>query len=191
MTSQEEDTESVEERRERLESMMDGDDDEPEGVGQDSGNSRGGCGCWMLFSGAFLLVGACVFLVCTAVPVYKWLGADSWTAVECEILHSGFTMKYRYTWEGREHVSQLYDFSLSNTNTSESEYEAYTEGQTAQCFVNPDDPEEAVLSRAFSSSYLLGLVGLPFALVGLALMLSTGAPGLLRMRRWITGADLA
>lgn len=181
--------EDLEGRVKRLEATMDGEGNDSEGSRQDWGDGKDGCGCSIPFNLAFLLVGGIVFMMCTGWPVLHWIDAHSWADVECEIVHSGYVMEYRYVWEGQEYVSQQYDFSSGYTHASASEYGAYKKGQTARCFVNPDDPEEAVLSKAFSTSYFRGVVGLPFALFGFAMMWRTFAPGLSRLGRWSIGTS--
>jgi Protein of unknown function (DUF3592) len=182
--------ESLEERCERLESIMDNDGDEPEDAQQDCGDGQDGCGCSLPFNLAFLLVGTIIFLMYTASPVSRWIAADSWPEAECEIFHPDYGLEYRYTWEGEQYVSRRCDFSLDHTHRGQTEYDEYAEGQTARCFVNPDDPAEAILSKSFSSAYLRGLIGLPFAIFGLAMILRSLVPILSRIGRWGTGENL-
>lgn len=180
------DSESLEQR---LASLLDGGGDESDKLAEDSGNPVTGCGCSVLFSCAFLLVGTAIFLVYTVSSVVSWLNAAHWPAAECEILHSGLVMEYRYTWEGRVYISRQYDFSSGYTHTSEKESGMYIKGMTASCFVNPDAPGEAILSKSFSLSYLRGVIGLPFALAGLLMVVKLAVPELVRLVRWIRGDD--
>ena len=181
----------VEELRERLESIMDDGADESETPPQDWGNGQDGCGCSLPFNLAFLLVGTIIFLMYTVSPVCHWIVADSWPEVECAVSQPNYGLEYRYTWEGQEYVSRRYDFSLDHTHTGQTEYGRYADGEIGRCFVNPDDPAEAILSKSFSSAYLRGLVGLPFAIFGLAMIMRSALPTWSVIQRWIGGDDLS
>ncbi len=107
-----------------------------------------------LFAGMGLLfVGVGLFSVGQA-----WQ-ARSWPAIPCQIIASAatqtddqykFEVRYRYTFEGRDHESTKHEKSP----TADSDYAAmqrlvlrYPAGSDATCYVNPRDPAEAVLKR--------------------------------------------
>lgn len=140
-------------------------------------------GCLSLFFLIFFVAGGALLWFFSIRPMLKVLDARTWPAVPCTVTESrveessdsdGSTYKAvvisAYTWEGREYGSGRYDF----TDYSSSGYEGkaalvarYPVGTRAECYVNPEDPSEAVLSRSASSRYLLGLFGLIFMLPGL------------------------
>jgi hypothetical protein len=130
--------------------------------------------CSLLFASPFLLLGFLFFFIMTLLPVYGWWEAESWPGVDCTIIHRGVHMEYSYTWEGAEFTSTDYDFASFWNNTGTSEWQMYKEGRVARCFVNPEEPWEAVLSKSFSLQYLVGLAGLlPFGF-GLVWALGSG-----------------
>jgi hypothetical protein len=103
--------------------------------------------------------------------------------VPCEILESrvathegddGATYSiealYRYEIGGREHRSNRYGFMGGSSSGYDAKAEAVAAippGAEVMCWVDPDDPFDAVLERGFTTDYLFGLIPLIFALVGL------------------------
>lgn len=76
---------------------------------------------------------------------------------------------YSYTWEGREHVSDRYNFSTVYTSGRQGKEEiakAYPPGRRFRCFVNPADPAYAVVSREVDSAKWFGLI---FGIAGLGI----------------------
>lgn len=140
-------------------------------------------GCMALFFLVFLVAGAAIFWFLSARPVSKVIAAQTWPPVACTVIESrvgestsedGTTYKVvvtsAYSYQGREYGAARYDF----TNFYSSGYEGKAEvvarhpvGSRAECYVNPEDPSEAVLSRSPSARYLVGLFGLLFMLPGL------------------------
>jgi uncharacterized protein DUF3592 len=140
-------------------------------------------GCMTAFFAVFFLVGAGVSLFFLA-PAVKVLRAKSWPATSCTILSSqvrthpsddggptfSVDVLYTYSYGGREYKSDRYQF-LGGSSGGYQEKERIVRRlpplTRIPCYVNPDEPAEAVLNRDFSSEYAIGLVPLLFMLVGL------------------------
>lgn len=135
------------------------------------------------FFGIFFLVGAGLFLPFFVAPALRVVEARSWQAVPCVILSSGVRSHssddgvtysiealYRYEVNGREHRSNRYQFMGGSTGGYDAKSEIVARipaGSETTCYVDPNDPFEAVVERGFTSDYLFGLVPLFFAVVGL------------------------
>jgi hypothetical protein len=149
-------------------------------------------GCMAAFFGVFLLAGL-GFLMIFAVPAWKVVAARGWTPVECEILsssvgsHSGddgatysIDVSFRYIFDSVEYSSDRYQFlggSSSGYGGKKEVVDGLPEGSSTTCYVDPDDPSEAVLYRGFSWFYLFALFPLLFVAVGgggMAWALSSG-----------------
>lgn len=139
-----------------------------------AGCSNLGCG---LFTVPFLLAGAFIIYLLFAGPALKNYKAQDWTPTPCTIESIrvagdetySVEIVYRYTVNGVEYRSDRYDFVNVSTSAYEDKYEAVYRnpaGSRATCYVNPDNPAEAVFHRDFSSDMWFGLFGLPFFLAG-------------------------
>lgn len=141
-------------------------------------------GCLVLFFLIFLAAGVAggYFLIWR--PLSKVLAARSWTETQCTVLSSQvatvpgsdsdtYKVDIRYTWTAGDRIyqSDRYDFmggSSSGTAGKQAIVDRYPPGGQVSCWVDPDDPSEAVLWRGLSPIYLIGLVPLLFAGIGLA-----------------------
>ena len=142
-----------------------------------------GVGLLTAFFGLFFLFGVGFLVPFFVRPALQVMEARSWQPVPCEILSSGVVTHsgddsdtysvealYRYEIDGREHRSNRYRFMGGSSGGYEAKAEAAAripEGAEVTCWVDPEDPYEAVIERGFSTDYLFGLVPLLFALVGL------------------------
>ncbi|HSL81811.1 MAG TPA: DUF3592 domain-containing protein, partial [Thermoanaerobaculia bacterium] len=138
-------------------------------------------GCGVAFFGVFLLfgLGFAAFFVWPAVRV---LQARSWAEVPCEILESrvashagedGSTYSvevlYRYRVDGREYTSDRYQFLGGSSSGYESKARAVERippGTRTVCYVDPEDPMQAVLVRRLTAEYLFAFLPLVFVAVG-------------------------
>ena len=103
--------------------------------------------------GVSLLLFSCImFFGYTVSPISKWMDARSWESVECTITRSDFEMRYTYKWERDPYTSDKYDFASDFVHLHDGENERFAEGSTVHCFVNPNNPEDAILSKDFSTS---------------------------------------
>jgi len=139
----------------------------------------------LLFFGLFTLVGGLVLYFITIRPLMLYMNARSWPATPCEVVSSSvgshrssgknssttysIDIVYRYTVEGREYLSDRYelmDASSSGRARKAAVVKRYPAGSKAVCYVNPQDPTEAMLNRQLSPFMLIGLGALLFLLIG-------------------------
>lgn len=139
-------------------------------------------GCLALAFGSFLAIGWLFFHLFFLRPALGVLAARSWTEASCTVLESrvaessdsdGTTYKpdilYSYSMGGIAYQSRRYEFldAYSSGYDGKAEIVArYPPGSRTVCYVDPDDPNEAVLTRGFSPGYLFGLLPLLFVAVG-------------------------
>lgn len=152
------------------------------------GQRPGGKIVMVLFGGVFMAAGIGIMVGLLVLPVLWWQVGQAWIETPCRITHSavethqssdGSTysvdIHYTYAWEGRQYASQRYGFmsvSSSGYSGKNAVVNRYPVGAAAVCFVNPQDPGEAVLTRDFKLTYLIGLFGLPFFLVGFGVLVA-------------------
>lgn len=138
-------------------------------------------GCLVGFFAVFLLAGL-GFLMFFLVPAVKVVKALSWEEVPCTILDSevashsdsdGTTysveVRYSYQVDWVEYTSNRYEFMGGSSSGYEGKAEVverYPPGSQATCWVDPEDPTEAVLYRGFTWPYLFALLPLVFVAVG-------------------------
>jgi hypothetical protein len=132
--------------------------------------------------GAFFLAGA-AFLVFWFVPAaLRVLDAEGWDETPCTVLfsrvraHTGddsttysVDILYAYTVDGKEYKSSGYNFLGGSSSRHRAKAEIvkrHKPGTKTVCFVNPDDPWDAVLVRGFTAGFLFGLIPLVFAAIG-------------------------
>jgi len=139
-------------------------------------------GCLAAFFGVFLLAGLGIGWLVILGPAVGALRARSWVATDCEVVSSGVEthsgddgdtysveILYRYRHRGREYHSNRYHFftgSSSGYGSKARVVEGYPEGRRFTCWVDPDDPAEAVIERGLGGEIWIGLVPLVFVLVG-------------------------
>jgi hypothetical protein len=76
---------------------------------------------------------------------------------------------YRYQFNGKQYKSNRYGFiggSSSGRGGKQAIVKQYPPGSEKTCYVNPDDPAEAVLHRGLSWMFLLGLIPIVFGAIG-------------------------
>ncbi|MCA9176929.1 MAG: DUF3592 domain-containing protein [Planctomycetales bacterium] len=151
-------------------------------------------GCFLgglAFSGVIALTGAAILYWGFYVPHRDIRRSQSWIETPCVILEAevtegysgtagknagpgsydyGLRVRYRYDFEGQEYVSSR--FAVTEVSDSREQWrrevaESIPPGANTVCFVNPDDPEEAALSREFHANYRVALVPAAFLLLGL------------------------
>jgi hypothetical protein len=146
-----------------------------------------GTGCLVLFGLVFALIGGVALWFTFVRPVSRFVAAQSWQETPCVIVESqilessdsdgGSTYKpdihFTYTFEGGEYRSNRYNFidvSSSGRGGKEEIVAYYSPGLHTVCWVNPENPSEAVLKKDFSATYLLGLIPIVFLLAGVGIM---------------------
>jgi len=132
--------------------------------------------------GMFFLIGFGMLIPFFIVPALEVVEARSWQPMTCEIISSGVRTHssddgstysveavYRYEIDGREYVSNRYQFMGGSSSGYDSKAEAVAKipaGSRADCYVDPDDPFEAVIDRGFGLVFLFGLIPLLFGVIG-------------------------
>lgn len=136
----------------------------------------------VIFFGIFFLFGAGFFVPFFLLPALRVVEARSWQPVPCEIVTSGVRTHagedgstysvealYRYRLGGREYVADRYQFlggASSGRAAKAAAVERISAGAVTTCYVDPEDPFDAVIERGFTRDYLFGLLPLVFVLVG-------------------------
>lgn len=140
----------------------------------------------LIMGGVFTVAGGAILVALCGWPVMQWSQAQQWVETPCQVVESsverhhsddGSTYSvhivYTYAYDQREYTGSRYDFfsgSSSGQASKQAIVDRYPPGSSAVCYVDPNQPEEAVLTRAFRPSYVIGLFGLPFLLVGFGLI---------------------
>lgn len=150
-------------------------------------NNNSNWGCAIALGGLFFLVGSTFLWFIALSPLIKSQTSDHWQETPCKIIASKVKVdhdddgpsyrpkvEFEFNVDGQQFVSDTYDFTeLNRTRSRCQEIVAkHPAGMKASCFVNPDDPQEAVIVRDYDFSWFGLLFPLIFALVGLAVMLS-------------------
>ena len=121
-----------------------------------------------------------LFFLKSLVGIYD---AQSWNAVDCKVIssrvrsHSGddgttysVDILYQYQIGNKTYKSNRYQFfggSSSGYQGKREIVDQYPSGQEFKCYVDPNDPTEAVIERSFTALMLIGLLPLFFVVVGL------------------------
>jgi hypothetical protein len=149
-------------------------------------------GCMALFFLVFLIAGAAATYVALVRPLVRLFAARSWTETQCDIVSSRvavsgssrptYRVDIRYTWTagGSPRSGNRYDFmtaSSSGTAGKQKIVDAFPPGARVPCWVDPDHPDQAVLSLALSSAYLIGLAPLIFVAIGFGGLALAVRPG--------------
>ncbi len=147
-----------------------------------------------LFS-IFLLAGSAGTYFFFVQPLLQVSAARNWQTVPCVIISSeveehadndGSTysvkITYKYEIDGQEFQSDRYKFmggSSSGRAGKQAVVDQYPAGEESKCFVDPNDPSEAVLERGLTADMLFGLIPLVFVMVGAGgLLVLTGVVNL-------------
>jgi hypothetical protein len=128
----------------------------------------------LVFCLVFASIGLAAGWLMTGRPLLRWWSAQGWPATQCEVVSSqvathpgsegdtySVDIEYRYYVEDRSFTSRRYDF-MKSSDTARADKEAlvetYPPGRVFECFVDPQDPAEALISRRFRMAYLWGLL---------------------------------
>ncbi len=146
-------------------------------------NQQLGGGCLVMFFFIFFAVGAITFCFMFVAPVFHGMQATTWQETPCTIVSSevethhgddsdsySVRIVYNYDFDGRHFESDRYHFMVGSTggrSGKQAIVDRYPPGSKSICYVNPDDPTQAVIHRGFSTDMLFGLFPLIFLAVGL------------------------
>lgn len=147
------------------------------------------------FFAVFGVAGLAVLYPLGIRPIARTIDAESWVATPCKVLRAevrshdsddGTTYSvyilYEYEFNGTGYKADRYDFvggSSSGHGGKARVVEEYRKAAEPICYVNPEDPSEAVLRRGFHAKLLFALFPLPFILVGVFGVFFT-----LRSKKW-------
>lgn len=137
----------------------------------------------------FAIVGGGMLYPLGIKPIAKTIAAESWVTTPCRVLQAevrshdsddGTTYSiyilYRYEFNGQTYKSDRYEFvggSSSGYRGKARTVALYEAASNPVCYVNPDNPSEAVLKRGFHAKLLLALFPLPFLLIGVGGLTAT------------------
>lgn len=123
-----------------------------------------------------------LFLFFFARGASQVVAARGWEEVPCEVVssevreHSGddsstysIEVTYRYRYDGRDFESSRYQFLSGSSSGREGKQRVVDRlppGGPCVCWVDPENPSEAVLERGFTSMYWFALIPLVFVLIG-------------------------
>ncbi|MGJ8726488.1 MAG: DUF3592 domain-containing protein [Roseibacillus sp.] len=135
------------------------------------------------FFGLFTLVGVGVFLGLVLPTAKKYLAAKTWEPVNATVIWSkvrshssddGTTYSpdvfYRYRFQGEDFRSNNFSLMSGSSSGYDRKKEivaAHPPGHTFTCYVNPNEPWQAVVQAKLGWWALFGLFPLPFLAVGL------------------------
>ncbi len=139
-------------------------------------------GCLVLFFSVFFLAGCGFFVLFFVIPIYGVLRARSWVETPCTIVSSevkthhddegetySIYIVYNYTFDGRQYQSERYDFAMGSSSGYKGKkriVDQHPPGSQHVCYVDPNNPKEAVINRSFRGEFLIGLFPLIFVAVG-------------------------
>lgn len=153
--------------------------------GVEAGSGRGlAIAAWF-----FLLIGFALAVPFLFLPLTRILSARFWTETPCAILSSNvgshssddgttysIDIYYRYEIDGVEYRSGRYGFmdaSSSGRASKAAAVAAHRAGSQRTCWVNPGDPDQAVLNRNPRPIMLVGII--PLVVIGVGVLLRRGA----------------
>ncbi len=146
---------------------------------KENGSSAGGKVAGTLFLLVFFAMGT-LFEIFLIRDLYLSAQSYFWPKLECRIISSVvergegkdpylFKVKYEYEYKGRAYLSERYQdatYSSSDYSKLQKLVEHYHAGSKAFCYVDPGNPETAILEH--KSLWLIAIIPLPaiFILVG-------------------------
>jgi len=142
-----------------------------------------------VFFGAFIVIGGLVSYLISVRPFSEMFVARHWPTVPCTIISSevrthrgnkgqtySVNIFYSYVFNDHLYKANRYDFmggSSSGYGSKQAIIARYPSGSTSVCYVNPLDPDRAVLERGFTPMMWIGLIPLVFCLLGFVGLTST------------------
>ena len=130
----------------------------------------------------FAVVGGIMLYPLGIKPIAKTIAAESWVATPCKVLRAevrshdsddgttySVSILYQYEFNGQAYKCDRYEFvggSSSGYQGKARIVEQYRTAANPICYVNPDNPFDAVLKRGFHAKLLLALLPLVFLLIG-------------------------
>ena len=141
------------------------------------------------FCGLFFVIGVVASYFLILRPLLEVLSARNWVVTPCTIVssrvqsHRGddsttyrIDILYRYEFNGEEHQSNRYTFMGGSSSGYKRKAEIvrrYPAGMRSTCFVDPRQPQEAVLERGLTRDMWFGAIPVVFMLVGMGGLIGT------------------
>lgn len=136
-----------------------------------------------IFFGIFFLAGLFFLYHATLKPTLNYLSARNWVETPCTVISSKVLssysdgsstyrphIEYQYVFDKVSYRSQQYDafgsWYSSGRSGKQAIVDRYPPGSTSICYVNPFDPNRAILNRNYSWQILWGIIPMVFILVG-------------------------
>jgi hypothetical protein len=132
----------------------------------------------------FLGVGGIFFFVLAIKPWFGMWQARSWVETPCTVVSSQLKANdgtnqvevvFRYKVAQQEYQSDTYCFNSMSSNTADGwkhkVLRDHPAGKQTTCFVNPDNPAEAVIERGWVPDMWWGFFPIPFVVIGGAALL--------------------
>lgn len=153
-------------------------------------------GCMILGFGLFVLFGWLSSYDMVWKPWSSWWAARSWNEIRCTIVSSKvvttpgegtetwYTADLAYTYVADGLVRRGSRYGFEPTVPSQGLVALYPEGKVTSCWVNPENPDDAVLNRdiSFGSMSVISLFPLLFLIAGVGGILWVLAGGARNMR---------
>jgi len=148
---------------------------------------KGGRGCLIAFGFVFLAAGLGFLWMTLFQPILKSQSSGDWQEARCTITNSkvdvdnsgdGTTyrpkVEFEYTFDGQDYEADTYDFTSLNRSRARCKEIVNNNavGTQTSCFVNPDDPNDAVIVRSYDFSWMGALFPLIFSGIGIAVILA-------------------
>ncbi len=164
-------------------------------------SSKLGAGCWVLLIFPFAAVG--LFMAGMVVrDFWTWSTVQAWVATPAELTHAelhqfrkgtyGIDARYKYQVAGKTYESDRVAVHEGSDNIGSYNFQRGRElerlhksRQPITCYVNPDDPTQAILYRDLRPGFFA--FKLLFALVGCGVgfgMLHGGLRDIRRVKHW-------
>ncbi len=134
----------------------------------------------LIFGGLFSFVGTLLFLLLIALPAWQMMATLKWQPTDCTITHAEVAtngnmhstdLRYLYVFEGKDYEGQRHSLNrmrTSNRASWQTLIDSYPVGSEQTCYVNPQRPDHAVLTR-LTLGYS-ALVPVPFLAIGLGVL---------------------
>ncbi len=143
----------------------------------------------VIFFAVFFIIGGSFGWLVIVNPLLKIKESEKWSKKPCKIISSrvkvshdndGSAYKvdiaFKYQFSGKKYISSNYDFVTGSDNDYSSKQQVvdhYPVGKSAYCYVNPENPAEAVISREFNTPWWVAGLASIFMLVGAGGMIGT------------------
>lgn len=128
-----------------------------------------------------IMVGIIILWFMTLSPLIHLKKAQSWVRVPCKIIRSEFSFdeygasgsfSFQYKYDDQVFTRFYYNYEVLTPDRKRRIADQYENDQETLCYVDPNNPSDAIISNDFSYGYLIGLVGCVFIFSGLLLFYS-------------------